>query len=80
MATAAQIEANRLNLQKSTGPRTLEGKARARRRLGIPGSQAETGDEIHRLRARVMRTQLGDWEIDRVVRHIAGKLMPGLQS
>ena len=30
---------------------------RHRLRLGIPGSQAETGDEIHRLRARVMRTQ-----------------------
>jgi hypothetical protein len=49
-------------------------------RLGIPGSQAETGNEIHRLRARVMRTQLGDGEIDRVIRHIAGKLMPGLES
>ena len=27
MATAAQIAANRLNVQKSTGPRTPEGKA-----------------------------------------------------
>ena len=41
MATAAQIEANRLNVQKSTGPTTLEGKARARLRLGIAGSKAE---------------------------------------
>jgi hypothetical protein len=29
MATAAQIQANRLNAQHSTGPRTLEGKQRA---------------------------------------------------
>ncbi len=29
MATAAQIQANRLNAQKSTGPRTAEGKERA---------------------------------------------------
>ncbi len=28
MATEAQIEANRTNAQKSTGPRTAEGKAR----------------------------------------------------
>ncbi|HMF37387.1 MAG TPA: hypothetical protein VKF17_12135, partial [Isosphaeraceae bacterium] len=31
MATAAQIEANRRNSQMSTGPRTNDGKARARR-------------------------------------------------
>ncbi len=31
MATAAQIQANRLNAQKSTGPRTPEGKERASR-------------------------------------------------
>ena len=30
MATAAQIEANRRNCQKSTGPRTEAGKARVR--------------------------------------------------
>jgi hypothetical protein len=30
MATAAQIEANRRNAQKSTGPKTAQGKARAR--------------------------------------------------
>jgi hypothetical protein len=30
MATAAQIAANRLNAQKSTGPRTAEGKAASR--------------------------------------------------
>ena len=30
MATAAQIEANRLNSQKSTGPRSDEGKAASR--------------------------------------------------
>src|SRR5271157_3623740 len=31
MATAAQIEANRRNSQRSTGPKTDKGKARARR-------------------------------------------------
>jgi hypothetical protein len=30
MATAAQIDANRRNAQKSTGPRTEEGKNRSR--------------------------------------------------
>src|SRR4051812_38115947 len=30
MATSKQIEANRRNSQKSTGPRTAEGKARTR--------------------------------------------------
>ncbi|HUB80305.1 MAG TPA: hypothetical protein VMB03_15990, partial [Bryobacteraceae bacterium] len=30
MATQAQIDANRLNAQKSTGPRSLEGKAASR--------------------------------------------------
>jgi hypothetical protein len=30
MATAAQIEANQRNAQKSTGPRTEEGKNRSR--------------------------------------------------
>ena len=31
MATLRQIQANRLNAQKSTGPRTLQGKAVSRR-------------------------------------------------
>ena len=31
MATQAQIDANRANAQKSTGPKTPEGKAKSRR-------------------------------------------------
>jgi hypothetical protein len=34
MATEAQIQANRLNAQKSTGPRTAEGKAQASQNAG----------------------------------------------
>ncbi len=37
MATEAQIEANRMNAQKSTGPRTDAGKARVRRNAARHG-------------------------------------------
>jgi len=42
MATAAQIEANRLNAQKSTGPTTERGKARAKRNAVTHGMTART--------------------------------------
>ena len=42
MATAAQIEANRRNAQKSTGPKTDEGKARVRRNALKHGMTART--------------------------------------
>ena len=42
MATAAQIEANRRNAQKSTGPKTDGGKARARRNAITHGMTART--------------------------------------
>jgi hypothetical protein len=42
MATAAQIEANRLNAQKSTGPKTERGKARARGNAVTHGMTART--------------------------------------
>ena len=42
MATAAQIEANRRNAQKSTGPKTDEGKARVWRNAFKPGMTART--------------------------------------
>ena len=42
MATAAQIEANRRNAQKSTGPKTDEGKARVRRNAFKHGMTALT--------------------------------------
>ena len=42
MATAAQIEANRLNAQKSTGPKTERGKARAKLNAIAHGMTART--------------------------------------
>src|SRR5271157_4419817 len=42
MATAAQIEANRLNAQKSTGPKTERGKARAKLNAITHGMTART--------------------------------------
>jgi len=42
VATAAQIEANRRNAQKSTGPKTERGKARARRNAITQGMTART--------------------------------------
>ncbi len=42
MATSAQIEANRLNAQKSTGPKTERGKAHARLNAVTHGMTART--------------------------------------
>jgi hypothetical protein len=42
MATPAQIAANRRNAQRSTGPRTPEGKARAARNAITHGVRAQT--------------------------------------
>src|SRR5271157_4424491 len=42
MATAAQIEANRRNAQRSTGPKTDDGKTRARRNALKHGMAALT--------------------------------------
>src|SRR5208337_3510664 len=42
VATAAQIEANRRNAQRSTGPKTDEGKARVRRNALKHGMAALT--------------------------------------
>ena len=42
VATAAQIEANRRNAQKSTGPKTERGKARVRRNAITHGMTART--------------------------------------
>ena len=45
MASAAQIAANRLNAQKSTGPRTRRGKAAMRRNPVRHGLSAATAQE-----------------------------------
>src|ERR1700719_947636 len=42
MATIKQIEANRLNAQKSTGPRSVEGKARSSQNALKSGIDAES--------------------------------------
>jgi hypothetical protein len=56
MATQAQIDANRANAKKSTGPRTLEGKARSRAnalRHGLSGTailmECEHEDEFNEM-------------------------------
>jgi hypothetical protein len=56
MATKTQIEANRINAQRSTGPRTDRGKAITRQNAlrhglcaGIPGMHDETEEEIQEL-------------------------------
>jgi hypothetical protein len=42
MATQSQIDANRINAQKSTGPRTAEGKEKSRRNGLLHGLTAKT--------------------------------------
>jgi hypothetical protein len=51
MATQAQIDANRRNAQKSTGPRTPDGKAKSRRnalKIGLSASALMIGGEDSR--------------------------------
>jgi len=48
MATQKQIDANRINAQKSTGPRTEEGKSKSRmnaKRDGITGQVVTLSEE-----------------------------------
>lgn len=65
MATEAQVQANRLNARRSTGPRTAEGKAKASQnslkhgllaREGVIRGEDRTDFEIHR---EMLMEQLG---------------------
>ena len=64
MATAAQIQANRTNAQKSTGPRTPEGKEKASQNAVTHGLLAREGiirgedEEQYREHAETLMTQL----------------------
>ena len=67
MATAAQINANRKNAQKSTGPKTENGKARARLNALTHGLSARTvipvlpHEDPKKLEERI-RTWTEDWQ------------------
>jgi hypothetical protein len=72
MATDKQIAANRLNAQKSTGPRTLAGRQRSRRNAVRHGLTAETvvlafesADEY----AAFEKTIVADYEPQTTVEH-----------
>ena len=61
MATEKQLEANKANAQRSTGPRTEAGKARSRlnsRRHGLSAKMliivGENADDFDQLRAELM--------------------------
>jgi len=57
MISASKLEANRLNAQKSTGPRTAEGKSRSRFNAAKHGATAQTpalpGEDPAAFQARV---------------------------
>jgi len=72
MTTEAQVAANRVNAQKSTGPRTAEGKAAVTRNAVKHGLRAqavvlpgEDGDEYARYRGQ-MREQLQPADVQEI--------------
>lgn len=67
MLTPRQIEANRLNAQKSTGPRTEEGKARSRGNAVKHGAAGE-GTVLVEVDAEKVRERLQSWRAMFVIR------------
>jgi hypothetical protein len=75
MATTAQIDANRQNAQASTGPKTIEGKARSSgnaTRHGLAGEVDKQSEAFKARRAawaREKRPQglAGDWALEQLV-------------
>ena len=63
MATNSQIEANRRNAQKSTGPRTEEGKSRSRFNAVTHGMTAKF-DAVPGEDADTLRRRIDDWTAD----------------
>ena len=63
MATNSQIEANRRNAQKSTGPRTQEGKSRSRFNAVTHGMTAKF-DALPGEDATALRRRIDDWTAD----------------
>ncbi len=67
MATAAQIEANRRNAERSTGPKTMKGKMRVRENALKHGNYAATvvpgltHEDPNEIRDRVDR-YIDDWQ------------------
>lgn len=77
MASKRQIEANRKNARRSTGPRTDAGKARASRnarRHGLSRSELEDDESLDGLAATIMMS-LADQPYAPVARDIAHSLL-----
>ena len=64
MATEKQIEANRINAQRSTGPRTAEGKARVRLNALRHGLRVEVFDVLPNEDAAAFAARMEAWNRD----------------
>ncbi|HUD97954.1 MAG TPA: hypothetical protein VMR62_00160 [Bryobacteraceae bacterium] len=74
MATIKQIEANRRNAQRSTGPKTPEGKAKVRFNALVHGRRAESAvlpgedqNAFNRLLADIMSTWKPQDEMEKIL-------------